>query len=369
MHKPIPAWPGEFVSLGENGDVFVRSAPAVRGGAGDAEPALCVHGFGGSSTNWTDLMQLLSGAVTVDGAVAELALDPVFDCDAIDLPGFGFSPPAEDRSSSVSGQAATVAAFIERRGRGPVHLIGNSLGGAVCTRVAATRPELIRTLTLIAPAMPDLWPRPASARFPALCVPGFGGWLLRRAQTLSAKTRVELSLATVYFDRSCVHPDRLAEEIAEVERRDKLPYGEAVLLRCARSIVTEYLRRGSGSLWRDAASVMAPSLVIYGSHDRLVDPRMAGRAARAFRGGRVVVLPRTGHVAQMERPAAVAAELRRMITSPACAYGGHGDGAADHQYARTRRSWHRDSERPSLTRVHAALARHRGPAAPAGEWE
>lgn len=333
MRKPIPAWPGEFFSLGGDGDVFVRSAPAVRGHPGDAEPVLCVHGFGGSSTNWTDLMQLLSGAVAADGTVAGQMLNPVFDCDAIDLPGFGFSPPAEDRGSSVSGQAATVAAFIERRGRGPVHLIGNSLGGAVCTRVAATRPELIRTLTLIAPAMPDLWPRPASARFPALCVPGFGGWLLRRAQTLSARTRVELSIATVYFDRACVHPDRLAEEIAEVERRDKLAYGDAVLLRCARSIVTEYLRRGSGSLWRDAASVTAPSLVIYGSHDRLVDPRMAGRAARAFRGGRVVVLPRTGHVAQMERPAAVAAELRRMITSPACAYDGHGGGAADYQYA------------------------------------
>jgi pimeloyl-ACP methyl ester carboxylesterase len=111
-----------------------------------------------------------------------------------------------------------------------------------------------------------------------------------------------------------VHPDRIAADVAEIERRDALGYGDAVLIRCARSIVAEYLRLGRNSLWRDAARVTAPALVIYGSHDKIVDPRMAGRAARSFPRSRVVVLPRTGHVAQMERPEAVAAEFRRMVT-------------------------------------------------------
>lgn len=305
MAQPIPAWPGEFVDL-DDGDVFVRTAPAAdtgyQGGTG-TEAALFVHGFGGSSTNWTDLMHLLSTPGDGAGLV----------CDALDLPGFGRSLPTE-ASCSVSGQAATVAALIERRGRGPVHLFGNSLGGAVCTRVAATRPELIKTLTLIAPAMPDLWPRPATARFPALCVPKFGSWVLSRVQKMSPQARVEASIATIYFDGTCVHPDRITADIAEIERRDELGYGGAVLIRCARSIVAEYLRRGSTSLWRDAARVSSPSLIIYGSHDRIVDPRMAGRAARTFHRARVVVLPRIGHVAQMERPGAVAAEFSRMLT-------------------------------------------------------
>jgi pimeloyl-ACP methyl ester carboxylesterase len=332
MPAPIPAWPGEFVSLGGDGEVFVRTAP-VPASAGPGEPALCVHGFGGSSTNWTDLMYLLSGSAAADGADADPVPEPVLSCDSIDLPGFGYSPPARDSSYSVSGQAATVAAFIEQRGRGPVHLIGNSLGGAVCTRVAATRPELVKSLTLVAPAMPDLWPRPTLARFPALCVPGVGGWLLSRVQKMAPRARVELSIATIYYDGSCVHPDRIAADIAEIERRDQLSYGDAVLLRCARSIVAEYLRRGTTSLWRDAARVSAPSLIIYGSHDRIVDPRMAGRAARAFRGGRVVVLPRTGHVAQMERPAAVAAEFRRMLTSPTYAFDGFWESSKDRQHS------------------------------------
>jgi pimeloyl-ACP methyl ester carboxylesterase len=324
---PIPVWPGEFVSLGDT-QVYVRSAPATGATTStDTDPAeqvVCVHGFGGSANNWTDLMALLSGATRQDrqispddqnhaGAPALSAGDPVFSCAALDLPGFGLSPPAE-ASCTVSGQAALVVQLIEHRGGGPVHLVGNSFGGAVCTRVAATRPDLIKTVTLIAPAMPDLWVRPVTARFPALCVPKFGSWLLSRVQKMAPQARVEASIATIYYDGSFVHPDRIAADVAEIERRDALGYGDAVLIRCARSIVAEYLRLGRNSLWRDAARVTAPALVIYGSHDKIVDPRMAGRAARSFPRSRVVVLPRTGHVAQMERPEAVAAEFRRMVT-------------------------------------------------------
>ena len=49
---------------------------------------------------------------------------------------------------------------------------------------------------------------------------------------------------------------------------------------------------------------------------RLVDPRAAGRAAHAFSDARIVVLPRTGHIAQMERPALVAAEIGILLGIP-----------------------------------------------------
>src|SRR6516225_4147710 len=83
----------------------------------------------------------------------------------------------------------------------------------------------------------------------------------------------------------------------------------------ARALSAEFLRKGRRSPWRDAARVTAPTLVIYGQHDRLVDPRAAGRAAHVFRDARIVVLPRTGHVAQMERPRLVAAEIGILLAS------------------------------------------------------
>jgi pimeloyl-ACP methyl ester carboxylesterase len=59
--------------------------------------------------------------------------------------------------------------------------------------------------------------------------------------------------------------------------------------------------------------VTAPSLVLFGSHDRLIHPRLAGRAASTFRDALVAVLPETGHLAQMERPGLVATLFREMV--------------------------------------------------------
>ena len=288
--EPIPDWPGEFVSLGDY-QVFVRTVPAAGG-----EPALCVHGLAGSSRNWTDLMNRLR---------------PGLDCAAVDLPGYGYSPPRPDRRYTISAFAQTLVTLIERQGRGPVHLIGNSLGGAVCARLAARRPALIRSLTLISPALPDLYPRLDLVRFPVMSIPRVGGWALDKFKNISSERRVANVLATCYYDRSVVHPARFAAEVAELDRRDNVPYADESLLGGMRSLTAESLRPLGP--WREASRIIAPALIIYGSDDRLVNPRMAGRAARTIRGSRVVVMPRTGHVAMMEHPRLVAAEMAILL--------------------------------------------------------
>ena len=61
-----------------------------------------------------------------------------------------------------------------------MHLIGNSMGGAVSVRVAARRPDLVKTLTLISPgaAGPARSAR-SVAHFPVLALPFVGEWLVR----------------------------------------------------------------------------------------------------------------------------------------------------------------------------------------------
>jgi pimeloyl-ACP methyl ester carboxylesterase len=312
MTDPIRAWPGETVAL-DSGEVYVRSAPADAPGA---EPALFVHGLGGSSTNWTDLMDLLRRP-----APAGPYAGPALACEAIDLPGFGFSPVPADGDYSIDAKARAVIELIEHRRNWPVHLAGNSLGGAVCTRVAARRPDLVRTLTLISPALPDLRPRRIPLRVMAFCAPGVGRWAMRRLGRTTAESRTFGTVQEVYLDPGLMHPARYAEEADEVRRRDSLAYNHEVLIGSARGLVTEYFRPGPRSLWRDAARVTAPTLVLYGSHDRLVSPLMAARAARAFAAARVHVLPRIGHVAMMERPDLVAGEMRELLASVAARTG------------------------------------------------
>ena len=289
--EPIPHWPGTYVDLGDH-RVYVRSVPDEPG-----EPALCLHGLAGSSRNWTDLMDLLR---------------PRLAADALDLPGFGDSPPRPDGRYSIAALAQTVTAYIQQRD--PVHLIGNSLGGAVAVKVAATRPELVKTLTLISPALPDSRPRLDLIRFPVMSLPRVGARLLNKYGALPPHARVADVIATCYSDPARFAPERFATEVTELTRRDTLDYSTTALVGAIRTLTAEFFKHQA---WRDAARVTAPSLVIYGSHDRLVDPRMAGRAAQAFAGAgagaRIVVLPRTGHLAHMEDPARIAAEIAVLL--------------------------------------------------------
>jgi pimeloyl-ACP methyl ester carboxylesterase len=301
---PIAPWPGTPISL-STGEVFVRTAAAPPG----AEPALFVHGLGGSAVNWTDLMDLLSRPDPDRPAASVLA------CEALDLPGFGFSPVPADGDYSLEARAAAVIALIEQRASWPVHLVANSMGGAIATKIAARRPDLVRTLTLISPALPDLRPRLLPMRLALVSAPGIGRFIINKMEQWPADKRTDLTIMELYANPRLMRPERRAEAIAEVMRRDGLGYASQALIESGRALVGEYMRRGPGSLWRDAALVAAPTLVLHGSHDRLVNPVTAARAARTFRDCRAVVLPRIGHVAMMERPDLVAAEMREFLAA------------------------------------------------------
>jgi len=238
--EPVAHWPGELVEL-PGGQVYVRCTPAADG----AEPAVFVHGLGGSSTNWTDLMDLLSRPVQGRPDARVLA------CTAFDLRGFGLSPPPRNGDYSIDGHATAVIELIQALGGEPVHLISNSMGGAISTRVAARRPDLVRTLSMVSPALPDLRPRPLPMRLALAAIPGVGATIIRWARKLPADLRTDRALRDVYTDPGVVHPSRRREEIEEVLRRDTLIYSTDALIMSARSLVTEYLKLGRTSLWRD----------------------------------------------------------------------------------------------------------------------
>ncbi|MCS0634410.1 alpha/beta hydrolase [Streptomyces sp. LP05-1] len=261
-------------------------------------PALYVHGLGGSSQNWSALMPLL---------------EDVVDGEAVDLPGFGDSPPPDDGNYSVTAHARAVIRLLEASGRGPVHLFGNSLGGAVTTRVAAARPDLIRTLTLIAPALPELRAQRSAWPTAMLAVPGVAALLTRMTRGWTAEQRVRNVLALCYGDPGRVSEEGLRAAVAEMERRLALPYFWDAMVRSTRGIVDAYTLGGQHGLWRQAERVLAPTLLVYGGRDRVVSYRMARRAALAFRDSRLLTLPDAGHVAMMEYPETVAAAVRELL--------------------------------------------------------
>jgi pimeloyl-ACP methyl ester carboxylesterase len=297
--RPVPPWPGEQIGLGGR-TLFVRRASP--GDVIDADPVVLVHGLGGASTNWTDLMFLLRDQ---------------FDCWAPDLPGFGHSDPPPGGDYSLDSHARAVVRLLEHvvaeAGR-PVHLFGNSLGGAVATTVAATRPDLVRTLTLVSPALPVLRPRRGTdRRLPLLLVPGVSQLLSRASRNQPPAERVWAVLELCFVDASPVPQERIDEAVAELERRRGLPWFDTAMMASLRGLAGSYLRRGSRSLWQLAARIETPTLVVWGRHDRLVSAQIAPRTQATIAGSRLVMLENCGHVAQMEDPVRVAQEFLTLL--------------------------------------------------------
>jgi pimeloyl-ACP methyl ester carboxylesterase len=291
--RPLPAWPGAAIDVGAQ-RLFVRSA-----GTAGSPVAVFVHGLGGSATNWTDLMALLADR---------------FDCRAIDLPGFGNSAPPVSGSYALDVHVRAVIDYIESACHGAVHLFGNSLGGAVTARVAAARPDLVSSLTLVSAALPSYRPKVGSdTRMPLLLVPGLSRLALRGLSRHSAERRTRAIIELCFADPDLVSGIRFDEAVEEMRKRRSVAWYDDALTLSLRGLVRAYLQPGSDGLWRQTARLRLPVLIVHGSKDRLVPVAVSRRAARAIPGARLVVLEEAGHVAQIEQPYGVARAFLSMV--------------------------------------------------------
>lgn len=305
LAAPDPArapWPATEVRVGEIA-LNVRRTPSANP---DAEPALYVHGLGGASTNFTDLADLLS---------------PWLDGHALDLPGFGRSGPPPRRDYSIPAHSRVVIDYLEQSGRGPVHLVGSSLGGAISIQVAASRPDLVRTLSLISPAVPDLRPKKGSdAMMPLLLVPGLGYRVLERLGQIPPERRVRAVIELCFAHPERVPANRFAEAVAELEIRRGYPWSGEALLRSLRGLVRSYLTVGTRSPWYALSQIQAPAVVVWGQLDRLVDVANAPRVARTLPDASLLVLPDIGHTAQLEDPVSTARAILALLARANDAY-------------------------------------------------
>ncbi|MFC4949438.1 alpha/beta fold hydrolase [Pseudonocardia sp. GCM10023141] len=283
-------WPGRDVTSG-GVTLHVRETPGP-----DGTPAVYVHGLSGSATNWTDLAAQLSSRAAGT---------------AVDLPGFGLTRPLPSCDYTPNGHADVLLCFLAGQGR-PVHLLGNSLGAAIALKVAARRPELVRTLTLVSPAMPDRRPDPRRVSDPRMLlamVPGVGRRARAELAALSPRTRAEQVVRLCFGDPGVAPEHRLDEAAAEIAARGRQVWAGEAIERTAKAMLASWVR--GESLWSVAARVTAPTLVVWGDRDRLVAPRLAARTAAAVRG-RLLMLAGVGHVAQIEAPVAVAQAVAGM---------------------------------------------------------
>ncbi|HVC14189.1 MAG TPA: alpha/beta hydrolase [Acidimicrobiales bacterium] len=100
---------------------------------GDGDPVvLAVHGWGRSHRDFDAVLRPVGR--------------PELAAVAVDLPGFGATPPPTERWG-VADYAASVAAVLDELGE-PVVVLGHSFGGRVALRLSVERPEAVRALVL-----------------------------------------------------------------------------------------------------------------------------------------------------------------------------------------------------------------------------
>lgn len=293
--RPRPHWPGRMVTSG-GVTLHVRETPGPDGPAqpGD-EDVVFVHGLGGSATNWTEIAGALSSR---------------FSGVAVDLPGFGRSTPPPGNDYSIAAHADAVLCFLAGRSRPgrPVHLVGNSLGGAVALTVAARRPELVRTLTLVSPAMPDRRPTPsriADPRMALALLPVVGSRVRAELTAESPRERLARTMRLCYADLGRVSDAAFELAVGEATERADQPWAAEALQRSFAGLVSSWFAPPGRSLWATASRVTVPTLVVWGEADRLVSVRKAARTVASLPAGRLLRLPGVGHVAQMECPSLV----------------------------------------------------------------
>lgn len=255
---------------------------------GHGETLVAVHGLGGSLANF-------------DAVGPRLAKDRRVV--AVDLPGFGLSPPQNDYR--LKTHAASVARFIEEIGA-PVHLMGNSMGGLVCEFVASTRGDLVRSLILVAPATPLRWPDPhfhllTALRLGAEAIPFVGERLMRSlASRMTPEEMVDLSLRMITHDPARVPPEVVKSIVEMARQRRNQPWAATALNRSASSIA--WLYRRPRDFVKMIRKISAPTLLVQGSGDLIVSPSNIRWLASLRSDWTYIEMDDTGHTPQLDAP-------------------------------------------------------------------
>ena len=275
LERKYLASPNDLLSVGGTilhvRDTGPRAGPAV----------ILVHGFASSLQTW----EPWADALAADR----------FRVVRFDLPGSGLSPPDSTGDYTDRRSLQLLQALMDRLGLRHASLVGNSIGGRVAWRFAAERPERVDRLVLVSP---DGFASPGFDYGRAPRVPAVFE-LMRYALP---KPVLRMNLESAYFD-----PARLTE--STLTRYDDLlraPGVRGALIERMRQTVLTDPRPLLGR-------IRAPTLLLWGRHDRLIPFANADDYLRAIPGSRLVALDDAGHVPQEEIPAASLPPVREFL--------------------------------------------------------
>ena len=233
-------------------------------GEGD-DAVVMVHGFCSSLDTWAGNQDAIA---TRGRRVA-----------ALDLPGHGESS-LDVGTGSLDDLAAAVLDYMNAAGIPRAHLVGNSMGAAICLALTDREPQRVRSLVLLGPAG-------IGQKIDSNVIRGLVG----------GRSREELEplLGVLYSNRAALSDAAIAQLVAYKQRPGVLE----ALMQIASS---RYAGTPSGRQLREVAGDV-PTLMIWGADDRMIPPPAPETLVRG--GVELRVLPGCGHMAHVEAADAV----------------------------------------------------------------
>ncbi|ASK87918.1 alpha/beta fold hydrolase [Sphingorhabdus sp. SMR4y] len=243
--------------------------PYLEGGAADGEPLVLLHGFGGDKDNW---------AIYAPQIVGKYRLI------APDLPGFGENIRDIGRDYDMVTQAARVRDFLDAMGIEKCHIGGNSMGGFVALRFALDYPERLLSMTL----------------FNNAGVIGANESELQK-EAQSGKNPLEIH-----------SPDDVKRMMAFVAHKPmKVPGQFRKIFYEDFAVHRELLDKIFWTLVEDGTvkplndqlgQIKAPTLIIWGRHDQLIDVSCVDVLENGIPNAESVVFEDVGHIPMIENP-------------------------------------------------------------------
>jgi pimeloyl-ACP methyl ester carboxylesterase len=255
----------------------------------DGDPALpllvLLHGFADSFTTW-------------EGWVRELKTQ--FHIISVDFPGHGLTRAPRGSRLNAEGLADFVDAFAATLKLPKFAVAGNSMGGGAAWQLAVRHPERVDALILV-----------DAAGFPNDKPPGdeplaFKILRYKLGRTILSKIDnrplIENGLKTDVYDKSLITPF-IVDRFAEFQRA---PGHRAILM----SINMGAPAKPTAEL---VSTIKAPTLILWGENDPLIEPAAAKKFAAAIPGAQLITYPKVGHLPQLEIPQRSAADVAAFL--------------------------------------------------------
>ncbi|WP_323761947.1 alpha/beta fold hydrolase [Maricaulis sp.] len=256
----------------------VRTRVRIEGPV-DAPALIMVHGFSHSLESWDAWAEALSA----DYRVVRM-----------DLPGHGLTGPDPQARYSVPQTVDFLDGLMDALQIERATLIGNSLGGLVAWRQAATHPTKVDRLVLLSPGGFSI---NGVTENPVPVPMGVQFYLTQAPQPI-----ITAATGALYGDPAAMAPET-PERVLQLMRGDGV--GQAMIERLRVFTLPEPTA--------ELGQVEAPTLILWGAADVIIPAAHGAQFVEAMPDARLITYPGLGHVVHEEAPELTLADLRDFL--------------------------------------------------------